>query len=225
MHKVLGDSQEQVTPYVFFLYGPKNLLNYALKNTLEEKGGINCTIVPDPISQLSFKSPSDSIVLLDCNELNEDALNQILDQLPKNHLSPSVIMINSDACDNLHAYIRRPIIKGCFPSHLATHQILKGIHTIISGGSWFPRVVLEQFLEKNRRQAIPSTILSSSDLRKILTRRELEILHLVKTGASNTEIACELCLSHHTIKTHMHNLFRKLNVSNRIQAANWTSPS
>lgn len=54
-----------------------------------------------------------------------------------------------------------------------------------------------------------------------LTSREREVLRLASTGTSNKVIARELAISEHTVKLHMHNLSRKLGVSNRTAAASW----
>lgn len=51
-----------------------------------------------------------------------------------------------------------------------------------------------------------------------ITPREREILLLIRMGKTNKEIASELELSINTVKTHMKNLFHKLNVTNRTQA-------
>ncbi|MCP1365881.1 LuxR C-terminal-related transcriptional regulator, partial [Halomonas sp. BBD48] len=54
-----------------------------------------------------------------------------------------------------------------------------------------------------------------------LTHREQEIISLLGSGASNTEIADKLFVSEHTVKSHLYNTFRKIKVHNRIQAMNW----
>ena len=51
-----------------------------------------------------------------------------------------------------------------------------------------------------------------------LTRRELEVLQLMSTGATNADIAAHLVLAEGTIKTHVKRILRKLNVGNRGQA-------
>jgi LuxR family maltose regulon positive regulatory protein len=56
-----------------------------------------------------------------------------------------------------------------------------------------------------------------------LSRREQEILRLLAAGASNKFMARELCLSENTVRFHLKNVFRKLNVHNRVQAANQAS--
>lgn len=51
-----------------------------------------------------------------------------------------------------------------------------------------------------------------------LTAREKEVLSLVAKGASNQEIAEKLFVREVTVKTHLNNIFKKLNVTNRTQA-------
>jgi len=52
-----------------------------------------------------------------------------------------------------------------------------------------------------------------------LTRRETHVLRLLAKGRSNTEIAAQLQISPHTVKSHVINIFNKLGVNDRIQAA------
>jgi DNA-binding NarL/FixJ family response regulator len=54
-----------------------------------------------------------------------------------------------------------------------------------------------------------------------LTRREIEILRLVAEGQSNAEVARGLWLSEQTVKYHLSNIFRKLQVGNRTEASRW----
>jgi DNA-binding NarL/FixJ family response regulator len=54
-----------------------------------------------------------------------------------------------------------------------------------------------------------------------LTRRELEILQLVAEGHSNAELARMLWVTEQTIKFHLSNIYRKLDVSNRTEASRW----
>jgi two-component system response regulator DegU len=54
-----------------------------------------------------------------------------------------------------------------------------------------------------------------------LTAREREILALVSRGLSNSAIARELWVTEETVKFHLTNIYRKLGVANRTQAAAW----
>ena len=69
--------------------------------------------------------------------------------------------------------------------------------------------VLGQLADKSRgaRQDLPT-----------LTDRELEVLQLIATGRSNTEIARALVVSDKTVRNHVSNIFAKLGVPDRAQA-------
>jgi DNA-binding NarL/FixJ family response regulator len=54
-----------------------------------------------------------------------------------------------------------------------------------------------------------------------LTSRELEILRLVASGAKNGQIARQLWVTEQTVKFHLSNVFRKLDVSNRTEASHY----
>jgi NarL family two-component system response regulator LiaR len=52
-----------------------------------------------------------------------------------------------------------------------------------------------------------------------LTKREMEVLKLIANGLSNAEIAEQLVISDHTVKGHVSNIFSKLHLADRTQAA------
>ena len=54
-----------------------------------------------------------------------------------------------------------------------------------------------------------------------LTRRELEILCLVAEGHSNSQLAAMLWVTEQTVKFHLSNIYRKLDVANRTEASRW----
>ena len=51
------------------------------------------------------------------------------------------------------------------------------------------------------------------------TEREREVLHLLLKGLNNKEISSKLFISNHTTKAHVASIYKKLEVSNRVQAA------
>ncbi|MEI8390268.1 MAG: response regulator transcription factor [bacterium] len=68
-------------------------------------------------------------------------------------------------------------------------------------------------------QTTPSSLSFASDEPiDTLTARETEVLSLVAQGSNNQEIAEKLFVREVTVKTHLNNIFKKLNVSNRTQA-------
>ena len=72
--------------------------------------------------------------------------------------------------------------------------------------------LLKEAMEKNKEK---ENIVTET----ILTRRELDVLKLIAQGFYNKEIADELSISEKTVKNHVSRLFKKINVSDRTQAA------
>jgi two-component system response regulator DevR len=69
-----------------------------------------------------------------------------------------------------------------------------------------------------RRPAAAATVQEPSAAAGILTARELEILQLAADGYTNREVAAQLRITGQTVKFHLSNVYRKLNVSNRTHA-------
>ncbi len=59
---------------------------------------------------------------------------------------------------------------------------------------------------------------SANDPLQLLTDREMDVLKLIATGLSNKQIANQLFISEETVKVHIRNLLRKLNVHSRVAA-------
>jgi LuxR family transcriptional regulator, maltose regulon positive regulatory protein len=80
-----------------------------------------------------------------------------------------------------------------------------------------PAHYLRKLLAALERDA-PSPTPPSTDLPEALSERELEVLQLIAAGKSNRRIASELFVSVGTVKTHVNNLYRKLDAHSRTQA-------
>jgi DNA-binding NarL/FixJ family response regulator len=74
-----------------------------------------------------------------------------------------------------------------------------------------------------RRNLAPATVEVSAQVNDEpgLTRRELEILRLVAEGHSNAQLARMLWVTEQTVKFHLSNIYRKLEVANRTEASRW----
>ncbi|GGI17897.1 response regulator transcription factor [Gottfriedia solisilvae] len=94
------------------------------------------------------------------------------------------------------------------------NQVLKG-HILID--SRFTNDVLKDYktLKDMSHQIVPA---DDTPLKKLLTRRELEILHLLAKGYTNIQIGSELFISDKTVKNHVANLLNKLEVQDRLNA-------
>jgi len=83
---------------------------------------------------------------------------------------------------------------------------------------WVSREIMTKTILENRDR----DIITITD-QNTLTPREIEILSFIALGAKNEHIAEELFISPNTVKTHIYNIFKKINVPNRLQAALWAA--
>jgi DNA-binding NarL/FixJ family response regulator len=75
----------------------------------------------------------------------------------------------------------------------------------------YQRIQNERIAEANRTLPAP------------LTHREVEVLQQLAAGSTNKEIAQELCISEHTVKSHVIHVFNKIGVNDRTQASVWAA--
>jgi len=95
-------------------------------------------------------------------------------------------------------------------------DLLRAVRTVADGGCVLAPEVTRAVLSKVRGQ--PSVVPIDLDPFR-LTRRELDVLQLVGCGMSNHEIAGRLCLSTHTVKTHLTSVLAKTGSRDRTHAA------
>lgn len=103
-------------------------------------------------------------------------------------------------------------------------EILKAIFTVNSGEKYFSgdisNIIVKNLLKKSSNPTSKANSEKEIILTKTehnLTKREIEILHLVLLGKTNKEISEELQKSKRTIETHRFNLMKKMDVKNLIE--------
>lgn len=157
-----------------------------------------------------------TLYVLDLAVLEPSACATALNALnPRGKLRAALINVSSHT--NQARLAALPGVCGLFPKHAGAEDFLRGIKAILAGEYWLPRHVLCAHLEQTRQlrpaQPFESTVK--------LSPKERQILTLLTQGCSNDAIADRLAISPHTVKTHFYNLYRKLQVRNRVQAATW----
>lgn len=110
-------------------------------------------------------------------------------------------------------------IRGVFYQGDQIEQIARGVQAMMDGEMWISRKVMARHIINN----IMNNGHSDEPSTEHLTGREREVLALIAMGAKNEEIAAKLFISRHTVKTHLYNIFKKLNTTNRLQAALWAT--
>ena len=99
----------------------------------------------------------------------------------------------------------------------ATELLFKCLRAVLAGEYWVGRDTVGSLVEALANLQTPS---AASRARPFgLTARELEVLALIATGASNKFIASQLHLSEETVKHHVTNIFEKTGQSSRVELA------
>lgn len=153
------------------------------------------------------------VLLLDINMPNMNGL-QVLQYLREKRTRIKVLILT---IHNEVEYLVRAVEIGVDGYVLKDSDsvVLKKAIFAINRGDTFIQPELAGALKKRLEDR-------STNTRKILdelTRREIEVLKLLAEGLFNKEIAYTLSISEKTVKNHVSNIFRKINVSDRTQAA------
>lgn len=150
------------------------------------------------------------MVLLDINMPKMNGL-EVLTELKKRGLKYKVLILT---IHNEIEYLEKAIDIGVDGYVLKDSELAvlkKAIFTIYEGNSYIQpslTALLKSKLEKSKETK-----------EEELTKREIEVLKLIARGMYNKEIADELVISEKTVKNHISNIFRKIDVTDRTQAA------
>jgi len=153
------------------------------------------------------KKISPDIILMDINMPNINGIKAA--KMLKNDNPKNKIMFLTIYNDKEYLMEALKIgVEGYILKDADSDELIKAIRTISNGGVYIhPSLVSE--IEN----------LDVDECKKELTDREMQILNLIAEGYSNKEIADKLFLSEKTVKNHVYNIFRKLDVKDRTQAA------
>ncbi len=202
--------------------GPNMLQNELLSSFLEEHLGGACRLhdmLDDPL-KAELKLGKTHLLLIDClGEKKPDPwrLYNFNGISTSPHCFISLYNVHPEACIENRAIEQG--IHGIFYQQESFKTFPKAIPAILNGELWFSRKTMSQCLQNGH----PPINRVSTDMASCLTDREQEILIRVASGTGNQQIADELNISLHTVKTHIYNIYKKINVKNRLQASLWAA--
>ncbi|WWR15860.1 response regulator transcription factor [Lachnospiraceae bacterium JLR.KK008] len=152
------------------------------------------------------------VLLLDINMPQMDGI-ETLREIRSRKIPVKVLILT---VHNESNYLVKAVdigIDGYLLKNSSSEELKKAIRSVLNGESYIqPELIPElnsQLIRKNdHKEKIDS-----------LTKRELEVLILLAHGVFNKEIAEKMGISERTVKNHISSIFRKIDVSDRTQAA------
>jgi DNA-binding NarL/FixJ family response regulator len=160
------------------------------------------------------------ILLLDLDLPKLDGPNGILG-LMKLNPETRVIILSGTLSDEIEWSLFRTGVRGCCRLDIEPGQLQNVVQAVQQGELWIRRTLSWHLLnelvmitqEKNKIKQAVGELLAN------LTRREYEIATLVGNGESNKQIARRLDITERTVKAHLTEVFRKLDVADRLKLA------
>ncbi len=129
-----------------------------------------------------------------------------------------VFLTTHDEDERLFAAIRSGA-KGYLHKNLPISKLILSLEALERGEVAVSRTMTARIVKKFA-ETRPEQVTIPAEMAK-LTPREVEVLKVLETGATNREIAGLLFISERTVKNHVSNILGKLNLKNRAEAANY----
>ena len=164
------------------------------------------------------------ILLLDLKMPGLDGLATLQRlQIAKNKTRVIVLTASDDKNEFVQAM--KLGTSGIVLKQTATELLIKSIRKVHAGEIWLDShttaAVIRQFVANDVETPVPSPLTAPPRERERspLSQREREIVALVAQGFKNKEMAEKMFISEQTVKNHLHNIFDKLGVSDRLELA------
>ena len=196
------------------LVGIRELLN--LEGTFDVVGiATNVTVGLNLI-----KKYQPDIVLLDMNMPDRDGLQGIM-EIEKLDTDTKVLALSGYDDADLIFRAMKIGAKGYVLKTMASAQLIYAIEEVLNGKIYLPLALSSRFFEyfqQSFREETAKQETGEENLLSYLTQREEEVLELLTQGVTYKGVAAKLFISETTVKTHVNNIFQKLQVNDRTQA-------
>ena len=166
-----------------------------------------------------IKKYQPSIVLMDMNMPEKDGLTAI-QEIEKMKSNVKVIALTAYDDSDLIFRAMKVGAKGYILKTMASSQLIRAIREVSQGKIYLPQGLttgfFEYFQQSFKDEAKAQT--AADSLLSELTSREEEVLDMLTQGHNYKDVANLLFISETTVKTHVNNIFQKLQVNDRTQA-------
>ena len=192
-------------------------LLYEYLSSLEEISVIG-KINLDEIEHHSYLLSSDIVLFLEkCDSMT---IKRDILALKKNFPKAKIIFLSlRDIRGDMELNVIKMGAKGFLCAKDSLKTLIQAIKSCYNGEIWATRRSTNIIIDNLQGKIITR----KKDEVDILTPQEKKVLILLASGFKNAEIAQKLFISEKTVKTHINKIFKKIKVTNRLQAALWAS--
>ena len=157
------------------------------------------------------------VILLDL-DLGGVSMIEFLPELLANGLSRALVLTAARHTDTLDLAVRRGA-RGILHKEVSAAQVLKAIEKIYRGELWFDAETMDRVFGQLLGARSAARPAAAQEKHASLTARERAIVSAAveHSGRANQVVAESLFISEHTLRNHLTSIYRKLNVSNRLE--------
>lgn len=201
---------------------PSRLVCDSLRTALDKVDDVYVVGCATTAERLDFLLPHGNVVLLG-TELENASAFDVLEEIRVKQPQTKVLVLGvDDLPDAIVRYIEAGAVGYVLQDESVDDMVdkLQAAHEEKAIVSPFVAAAMMDRLNKLARMETPLAFVEAreSNVDK-LTNREEEVLRLIDQGCTNQRIANELFIERGTVKNHVHNILKKLKVSNRHEAA------
>lgn len=165
---------------------------------------------------------SPQIILLDLGLKHQNTLS-LVDEFRRECPDCQIIIMDlvpshADVVELVKAGVSGFILKDA-----TLFEFLDTIRTVARGMKVLPALMTDSLFSQIIEHALQSGKVKKMPPSIRMTRREQEVIALIANGKSNKEIAAELNIAVHTVKSHVHNILDKLSLHTRLQLASYAN--
>lgn len=160
------------------------------------------------------------IVLLNLEMRGADGITT-LQRLQAININTRIIVLTESDDKEQSLLALRFGTSGILQKKTPTELLLKSIRKVHSGEIWLDRSIAAEVIRNfaSLKDSVPVSLGTCDRDRSPLTNREHEIVMSVAQGFKNKDMAEKMLISEQTVKNHLHSVFKKLGVSDRLELA------
>ncbi len=151
------------------------------------------------------------VLILDIHMPRKDGL-AVLRDLQSDKLPTKVVLLAAVLEEEEVLEAMRLGVRGMVLKELAPQMVVQCVRKVHAGEQWIEKHAVTRMVDSLlRREA------GEREAANVLTPREIEMVGMVARGLRNKEMSKRLAISEGTVKIHLHHIYRKLKVENRVE--------